>query len=210
MQVSIDKSDESMICTCMNFARFGFLCRHIFCVLKGNGAELIPEKYILKRWTRDLVPPHIRRKKQIDGFEGSKFVQVSSEVYSTVEYCLNTLARDHGKLNDFLENIKKLKSAIEEENPNAKPLSKTEMFNHVLGVEKPAKNTVQNPEKCSNKGTTSGNKRWKSEAEKLKEHLKKHRRLCKGCKKYRRHDIRNCTIENEAAPTDSDSTIDSD
>nr|GEW33980.1 hypothetical protein [Tanacetum cinerariifolium] len=44
---------------------------HIFCVLKGNGLEVIPDKYILKRWTRDLLPPHIRSKKQMFGFEGT-------------------------------------------------------------------------------------------------------------------------------------------
>ncbi|GKC47467.1 FAR1-related sequence 5-like protein [Tanacetum coccineum] len=206
-KVSTDKSDGSVLCSCMNFARFGFLCRHIFCVLKGNGVEVIPDKYILKRWTRDILPPHIRRKKQMFGFEGGRYMECSTTVYSAVEYCLNLLAKDEEKLVEFVENIKRLKTEVEERNPNAKPLSKIEMFNRVLGVEKPAVNTVNNPEPCSNKGNASGGQRKKSEIEKLREHMKKHKRLCKKCNKYRRHDSRNCPKKPDEIPTDSDSTV---
>ncbi|GJT34502.1 FAR1-related sequence 5-like protein [Tanacetum coccineum] len=207
IKVSTDKSDGSVLCSCMNFARFGFLCRHIFCVLKGNGVEVIPDKYILKRWTRDILPPHIRRKKQMFGFEGGRYMECSTTVYSAVEYCLNLLAKDEEKLVEFVENIKRLKTEVEERNPNAKPLSKIEMFNRVLGVEKPAVNTVNNPEPCSNKGNASGGQRKKSEIEKLREHMKKHKRLCKKCNKYRRHDSRNCPKKPDEIPTYSDSTV---
>ncbi|GJU19270.1 FAR1-related sequence 5-like protein [Tanacetum coccineum] len=208
--VSTDKSDGSVICSCMNFARFGFLCRHIFCVLKGNGVEIIPDKYILKRWKRDILPPHIRRKRQMFGFEGGRYMECSATVYSAVEYCLNLLAKDEGKLNEFVKNVKRLKTEVKEANPNAKQLSKKEMFNLVLGVEKPEVNTVKNPEPCSNKGNASGGQRKKSEIEKLREHMKKHRRLCKKCVKYRRHDSRNCPKKPDEIPTDSDSTVVSD
>ncbi|GJS87573.1 FAR1-related sequence 5-like protein [Tanacetum coccineum] len=209
-KVSTDKSDGLVICSCMNFARFGFLCRHIFCVLKGNGVEIIPDKYILKRWKRDILPPHIRRKRQMFGFEGGRYMECSATVYSAVEYCLNLLAKDEGKLIEFVENVKRLKTEVEEANPNAKQLSKKEMFNLVLGVEKPEVNTVKNPEPCSNKGNASGGQRKKSEIEKLREHMKKHRRLCKKCVKYRRHDSRNCPKKPDEIPTDSDSTVVSD
>nr|GEW56828.1 protein FAR1-related sequence 5-like [Tanacetum cinerariifolium]GEW67412.1 protein FAR1-related sequence 5-like [Tanacetum cinerariifolium]GEW87992.1 protein FAR1-related sequence 5-like [Tanacetum cinerariifolium]GEW87995.1 protein FAR1-related sequence 5-like [Tanacetum cinerariifolium] len=155
-KVSIDKSDGSMLCSCMNFVRFGFLCRHIFCVLKGNGLEVIPDKYIVKRWMRNLLPTHTRRKKQMLGFEGGRYMECSVIVYSAVEYCLNLLAKDEEKLLEFVENVKRLKT------------------------------------------------------EKLREHMKKHMRLCKKCEKYRRHDLRNCTKKADEIPTDSDSTVVSD
>ncbi|GKA93837.1 hypothetical protein Tco_0815823, partial [Tanacetum coccineum] len=63
------------------------------------------EEYILKRWTRDLLPPHIRRKKQMLGFEGGRYMKFSATVYSAVEYCLNLLAKDEGKLMEFVENV---------------------------------------------------------------------------------------------------------
>nr|GFA26333.1 hypothetical protein [Tanacetum cinerariifolium] len=177
-----------------------------FCVLKGNGLEVIPDKYILKRWTRDLLLPHIRRKKQMFGFEGSRYMECSATVYSAVDYCLKLLAKDEDKLLQFVENVKRLKTEVEKANPNAKQLSKKEMFNLVLRVEKPKVNTVKNPEPCSNKGNASGGQRKKSEIEKLREHMKKHRRLCKKCEKYRRHDSRNCPKKDDEIPTDSDST----
>nr|GEY07049.1 FAR1 DNA binding domain, zinc finger, SWIM-type, MULE transposase domain, FHY3/FAR1 family [Tanacetum cinerariifolium] len=178
-KVSTDKSDGSVLCSCLNFARFGFLCRHIFCVLKVNELEVIPDKYILKQCTRDLLPPHIRRKKQMFGFEGGRYMECSTTVYSTVEYCLNRLAKDEEKLIEFVEKVKRLKTEVEEANPNAKQLSKREMFNLVLEVKKPEVNTVKNPKLCSNKGNASGGQRKKSEIEKLREHMKKHKRLCK-------------------------------
>nr|GEW63717.1 retrovirus-related Pol polyprotein from transposon TNT 1-94 [Tanacetum cinerariifolium] len=89
---------------------FGFLCKHIFCVLKGNGLEVIPDKYILKRWTSDLLPPHIRRKKQMFGFEGGRYMECSATVYSAVEYCLNLLAKDEEKMFEFVEKVKRLKT----------------------------------------------------------------------------------------------------
>nr|GEY35109.1 hypothetical protein [Tanacetum cinerariifolium] len=134
---------------------------HIFCVFKGNGLEVIPDKYILKRWTRDLLPPHTKRKKQMFSFEGSRYMECLATVYSAVVYCLKLLAKDEEKMFEFVENIKRLKTEVEEANPNAKQLSKKEMFNLVLGVEKPEVNTVKNLEPCSNKGNASGGQRKK-------------------------------------------------
>nr|GFB25594.1 hypothetical protein [Tanacetum cinerariifolium] len=162
--VSTDKSDGSVLCSCLNFVRFGFLRWHIFCVLKGNGLEVIPDKYILKIWTRDLLPPHIRRKKQMFAFESGRYMECSATVYSAVECCLNLFAKDKEKLIEFVEKVKRLKTGVEEANPNAKQLSKREMFNL---------------EPCSSKGNASGGQRRKSEIEKLREHMKKHMRLCK-------------------------------
>nr|GEW13205.1 hypothetical protein [Tanacetum cinerariifolium] len=178
-KVSTDKSDGSVLCSCMNFMRFGFLCRHIFHVLKGNGLEVIPDKYILKRWMRDLLPPHIRRKKHMFSFEGGRYMECLATVYLAVEYCLNLLAKDEEKLIEFVEKVKRLKIEVEEANPNAKQLSKREMFNLVLGVEKSELNTVKNLEPYSNKGNALWGQRKKCEIEKLREHMKKHRRLCK-------------------------------
>nr|GEY00012.1 hypothetical protein [Tanacetum cinerariifolium] len=124
IKVSTDKSNGSVLCSCMNFMRFGFLCRHIFCVLKGNGLDVIPDKYILKRWMGDLLPPHIRRKKHMFGFEGGRYMECSATFYSAVEYCLNHLEKDEEKFLEFVKNVKRMKTEVEEANPNAKQLSK--------------------------------------------------------------------------------------
>nr|GFC80521.1 hypothetical protein [Tanacetum cinerariifolium] len=107
------------------------------------------------------------------GFEGSRYMECSATVYSAVDYCLKLLAKYEDKLLQFVENVNRLKTEVEEANPNAKQLR---------------------------------GQRKKSEIEKLREHMKKHRRLCKKCEKYRRHDSRNCTKKDDEIPTDSDST----
>ncbi|PWA77975.1 Zinc finger, SWIM-type [Artemisia annua] len=53
--------DGSVECTCRHFLRFGFLCRHAFCALKNRDVQMIPEKYILRRWRRDIIPSALRR-----------------------------------------------------------------------------------------------------------------------------------------------------
>nr|GFB24943.1 FAR1 DNA binding domain, zinc finger, SWIM-type, MULE transposase domain, FHY3/FAR1 family [Tanacetum cinerariifolium] len=53
--------DSSVECTCRHFLRYGFLCRHVFCVLKNCNIEVILERYILRRWRRDLIPRALRR-----------------------------------------------------------------------------------------------------------------------------------------------------
>ncbi|KAJ9557402.1 hypothetical protein OSB04_012016 [Centaurea solstitialis] len=48
--------DESYDCSCHNFVRNGILCRHVFKVMLNDGLQSVPEKYILPRWRRGLVP----------------------------------------------------------------------------------------------------------------------------------------------------------
>nr|GEV09965.1 hypothetical protein [Tanacetum cinerariifolium] len=199
----------------MVFVPFTGIDNHRKCVIFGaesleNGIETVTIKEIREIKTRDLLPPHIRRKKQMFGFEGSRYMEFSAIVYSAVEYCLKILAKDEEKLLEFVENVKRLKTEVEEANQNAKQLSKKKMFNLVLGVEKPEVNTMKNPEQCSNKGNASRGQRKKSEIEKLREHMKKHRRLCKKYEKYKRHDLRNCPTKDDEIATDSDSTVVSD
>lgn len=203
-------SDGTTECSCMNFARFGFLCRHVFCVMKGKGIEVIPDKYILRRWKRDILPPDIRKKKHLWGSDAEKIMDLSTTAYSSVDYCLNILAKDLPKLTEYVEKIKILKSEVEEANPNAKPLTKKEMFNIQLGVEKPATNDVQNPTKCKNKGDPPAGQRMKGDLEKVREYMKKRRRYCRKCQKMRRHDSRNCKRKENEVVTDSDSTVHSD
>ena len=203
-------SDGTMVCSCMNFARFGYLCRHIFCVMKGKGIEVIPEKYILRRWKRDILPPDVRKRKNLWNSEGELVMELSRTAYTAVDYCLNILAKDIPKLTEYVESVKRLKIEVEEANPNAKPLTKKEMFNIQLGVEKPATKTVDNPDKCKTKGDADVSKRMRSEVEKARDYLKKKRRFCRKCQKKRRHDSRNCTKEEDEIAYDSDSTVYSD
>ena len=178
--------------------------------MKGKGIDVIPEKYILRRWKRDILPPDIRKNKNMWTSDGDKVMELSRTAYTAVDYCLNILAKDIPKLTEYVESVKRLKTEVEESNPKAKPLTKKEMFTLQLGVEKPDNKTVNNPNMCKTKGDGDVSKRMRSEVEKVREYLKKKRRFCKKCQKKRRHDSRNCTKEKDEIVYDSDSTVYSD
>ncbi|GFQ00871.1 protein far-red impaired response 1 [Phtheirospermum japonicum] len=52
-KVTWDEKTSDTCCTCRFFEYNGFLCRHMMIVLQICGVNSIPEKYILRRWTKD-------------------------------------------------------------------------------------------------------------------------------------------------------------
>ncbi|XP_074315108.1 protein FAR1-RELATED SEQUENCE 6-like [Silene latifolia] len=53
--VSIDTASGEFTCTCQRFEFKGILCRHIIRALLLKKVQLIPDKYILSRFRKDLV-----------------------------------------------------------------------------------------------------------------------------------------------------------
>ncbi|KAG0470202.1 hypothetical protein HPP92_016902 [Vanilla planifolia] len=51
--VTYDSSDKRASCSCCKFERTGILCRHILRVFLNVDVRVLPEHYILKRWTKD-------------------------------------------------------------------------------------------------------------------------------------------------------------
>lgn len=51
--VTHDSSNKRMNCSCYKFERSGILCRHILRVFLTVDVRLLPEHYILKRWTKE-------------------------------------------------------------------------------------------------------------------------------------------------------------
>ena len=52
-KVIVNPTDQMVSCSCRLFERIGILCRHALKGLDLMNIKLLPEKYILKRWTRD-------------------------------------------------------------------------------------------------------------------------------------------------------------
>ncbi|PNX99811.1 FAR1-related protein [Trifolium pratense] len=52
-RVLFDPVKSSISCTCRKFESFGILCCHALKVFDTNDVKLIPNEYILKRWTRE-------------------------------------------------------------------------------------------------------------------------------------------------------------
>ncbi|PWA90595.1 FAR1 DNA binding domain, Zinc finger, SWIM-type, MULE transposase domain, FHY3/FAR1 family [Artemisia annua] len=111
--------DRSVVCTCRHFARFGFLCRHIFCVFKNRDINVIPEQYILRRWTRDIIPPELRRKRN--------------------RYGEKMLGDKVEKMGDFVEKLKKLRTEVEAEVPNHPSIETGDVIDEHYAISKPDK-----------------------------------------------------------------------
>jgi MULE transposase domain/SWIM zinc finger len=51
-QIFIDRIDDTISCSCKGFEFTGLLCSHSIKVMQYIGMQKLPEKYILKRWTK--------------------------------------------------------------------------------------------------------------------------------------------------------------
>ncbi|PWA34659.1 FAR1 DNA binding domain, Zinc finger, SWIM-type, MULE transposase domain, FHY3/FAR1 family [Artemisia annua] len=176
--------DGSVVCTCRNFARFGFLCRHIFCVFKNRDINVIPEQYILRRWTRDIIPPELRRKRNRYRGKNVEVERLTNKATSVVDECLFMLGDNVEKMGDFVEKLKMLKTQVEAEVPNHPSIETGDVIGEHYAISKPNEKTVNNPTKVGIKGNIiekERNKRRKSEKEKALGDKKKQKKKCGFC-----------------------------
>ena len=152
MKVVYNKLDGSVACCCQLFIRCGILCRHIFCVFKNCNVLKVPSQYILKRWTRDLIPPDLRRQKARYGQQNEEIEKLAIEASSLVEACVSLMIENQPKLTSFVGKLRKLKSDFESELPKVPPRTVAQMVHQFMGVKKPTKKNVNNPSRASNKG----------------------------------------------------------
>ncbi|PWA39613.1 Zinc finger, PMZ-type [Artemisia annua] len=176
--------DGLVVCTCRHFDRFGFLCRHVFCVFKNRDINVITEQYILRRWTRDIIPPELRRKRNRYGEKNVEVERLTNEATSVVDECLFRLGDNVEKMGDFVEKLKKLRTEVEAEVPNHPSIETGDVIGEHYAISKPNEKTVNNPTKVGNKGSITKkerNKRRKSEKEKALGVKKKQKKKCGFC-----------------------------
>ncbi|XP_052622196.1 protein FAR1-RELATED SEQUENCE 1-like [Lactuca sativa] len=54
-KVEIKAEEKEINCSCEHFKCMGVLCRHAFTIMMRCGVKEIPERYILKRWRKDVI-----------------------------------------------------------------------------------------------------------------------------------------------------------
>lgn len=165
----------------MNYIREGILCRHVFCVLKSNNIESIPEKHILRRWNRNLIPADIRSRRQNFSETNQDCQRIAMDAHSAVDFCLTLLGENKEKLLEFNEKIQNIRKEIEEELPKQPSLKKKEVIEKMLGISQPESVEIKNPAGIRNKGSGTGGKRIKGKAEIAIEQSKKKQRKCAIC-----------------------------
>ncbi|KAH9782936.1 protein FAR1-RELATED SEQUENCE [Citrus sinensis] len=61
-EVYFEKENGEIRCSCSRFQFRGILCRHAITIMIRNDVEVLPEKYILRRWRKDVWRCHSRVK----------------------------------------------------------------------------------------------------------------------------------------------------
>ena len=152
MKVLRNIEDGSVVCSCQLFLRVGILCRHVFCVFKNANIEVIPSQYILRRWTKNLIPPALRNKRNRYGEKNEIVENYANEASSIVDHCVHILSKDGPRLASFVEKLRLLKIDVEADCPNPPSKNKADNLEELVGVSKPAEKTVNNPALGNPKG----------------------------------------------------------
>ncbi|XP_022002264.2 protein FAR1-RELATED SEQUENCE 5-like [Helianthus annuus] len=213
--VILELSNQSVSCSCNNFIRIGYLCRHIFCVYRVNNIERIPAQYVVKRWSRDVLPKSLFSIESRYGVDTRPQAAARSQILEIVTECVDALRSDVGGLSSFAEQIKELKckllngGPVDDEANNDNYAAVEEL----LGVSLDGVVTLDNPDGIRNKGR--GKRRRLSRAPQdatSNSAVKppKTPRLCRTCMKYvTGHDSRNCKKKknkNKSGNEDEDSS----
>ncbi|XP_052195252.1 protein FAR1-RELATED SEQUENCE 5-like isoform X1 [Diospyros lotus] len=66
--VVFEKEKCDIVCSCHMFEFRGIICKHVVTVLIRNGVRSIPERYILRRWRRDVSRSYMRVKINYNGW----------------------------------------------------------------------------------------------------------------------------------------------
>nr|GEV05066.1 hypothetical protein [Tanacetum cinerariifolium] len=186
--------DGSVECTCRHFLRYGFLCRHVFCVLKNCNIEVIPKIYILRRWRRDLIPPALRRNTNRYREKDEAIENLTNEANFVVDECLFLLRKDKEQLKQFVEELENIKKEIQVKVPNPHSQKMGDVIKDIYAIKNLKQNLVNNPQKASNKGGRRG-ERIKSGREITMKAKAKRARKCGYCaKKTNKHTKTTCPL----------------
>ncbi|KAI7738576.1 hypothetical protein M8C21_000885, partial [Ambrosia artemisiifolia] len=106
--VRVNSADGDTTCSCNSWTRIGYLCRHIFYVFRYTKVEAIPEKYILDRWRREVLPKSVFSIDARYGVDNSASAVMRNELFNLFTQCVDRLNSDPDRLSTFAEQLKGL------------------------------------------------------------------------------------------------------
>ena len=128
--------DGSVQCSCSHYNRHGYLCKHIFCVFRIHNIVRIPNPYINRRWTKNVLPPHLLDKRHRYGPCVEETDRIASDVHSTIDECVSLIRNDTDKLSQFRIKVQEWKKQLEDEMPTPN-VDKDALYADLLGVTVP-------------------------------------------------------------------------
>ncbi|XP_021975242.1 protein FAR1-RELATED SEQUENCE 5-like [Helianthus annuus] len=207
-EVMMREADMTVYCTCKRFEQFGLLCSHIFCVLRMLDIREFPQRYILRRWTREAVPNStpgaiLGINETEDRY--NEVNRVVREITYSTESVINQLVTNFDALCSFRDHVVNYFKTADESVVNAPPKSRRDRFAEITGNTKPSEATVRVPIGTRFKGMGKP-KRMKSKREIAVSQLGKKSRQCQNCFRYghNRRSCKNPTRTKEQAMAEDD------
>ncbi|XP_022007451.1 protein FAR1-RELATED SEQUENCE 5-like [Helianthus annuus] len=140
-QVCFKKGEDVIAsCSCRRFEQYGLLCKHIYFVFKMFKVKEIPNKYVMRRWTKDVVPNDLNNTFDIsvdDNDAHKKAKEVAYEIMQTGEYLIGNLMKDFDHLLIVRDRMREMKEMVDELRIT-KPIDpKFDRYSRLIGYEKP-------------------------------------------------------------------------
>ncbi|KAJ9545236.1 hypothetical protein OSB04_024943 [Centaurea solstitialis] len=187
-KVVFEVDSHTVDCSCNFFTRNGFLCRHCFKVLINENVEFIPDRYVMRRWMRGLVPAQIVSAKVRYGEVDTEKEALFVKVYSVVDDIVTSVRNDIEEFKGFYELLCGHKRKVSKILPGDDLLQqKLDAIREHYGVAVPDDPDFFPPTGLRNKGAGTG-KRLESNSEKIQKRSKKQKRKCKTCGIANGHD----------------------
>lgn len=189
--VVFNQEDETYCCGCKLFGRKGFLCRHIFFLLKLKGVNHIPQRYVLSRWMKSSLCNKAENEKgyyNVGDAGMHESQRVSNKLLGTFFKLIQRMQGQTIKLSSFLETIESAGSVLCSNSCSLGSSNHANIMQEYYGSI-PSSIEVSSPNVVKTKGSGS---RLISRQEKAARVQDKPLRRCAKCGKMARHDSRNC------------------
>ncbi|XP_022003931.1 protein FAR1-RELATED SEQUENCE 5-like [Helianthus annuus] len=141
LEVCFKKGEDVIAsCSCRRFEQYGLLCKHIYFVFKMFKVKEIPNKYVMRRWSKDVVPNDLNNTfdLSVDNNDGHKKAkEVVYEIMQTGEYLIGNLMRDFDHLVIVRDRMREMKEMVDELRIT-KPIDpKFDRYSRLIDYEKP-------------------------------------------------------------------------
>ncbi|XP_076895832.1 protein FAR1-RELATED SEQUENCE 5-like [Bidens hawaiensis] len=111
-KVTNNIEENSFKCSCMLFTRISYLCKHVFCVLKTDLIEKIPDRYIHSCMKNDVLSSDFFNIEYRYGVPLDEKFKLRHEFLSLTNLCADRARGDICVLQDMVDHMKKLKDKI--------------------------------------------------------------------------------------------------
>jgi hypothetical protein len=119
--VELKTVEKEIKCSCQHFNRYGILCRHVFKILLNKNYKEIPEKYILRRWRKDVIYSNYKLTRDRFDDRDAEVTKLVNEVFTNIESCLDIVRDDKDKLAAFVEKTQVMLRDMKIDSPNDVP-----------------------------------------------------------------------------------------